>query len=134
MVRVRSSLLPIHWAKVSGKDRNLTSPLAITNVIYDLWCNKCRFSPSASIGSDQYTGKTENLASSRFSAHKSDVNTGKLSKAVSDHFNLPGHTTSDMRFLPFEKITSSDPTLLKPREEYWIMKKKNLEFGINRQK
>ena len=104
------------------------------NVIYDLWCNKCRNSPAVSLGSDQYTGKTENMASSRFNNHKSDVNLGKISKGVSEHFNSPGHSASDMRFLPFEKINSNDPTLLRSREEYWIEKKKNLEFGINRQK
>ena len=104
------------------------------NVIYDLWCNKCRNSPSAKPGADQYTGKTENMASNRFNSHKSDINTGKLSKAVTDHFHLPGHSISDMKFLPFEKVNSDDPTLLKSREEFWILRKENLQHGINHQK
>ena len=74
------------------------------------------------------------MASNRFSSHKSDVNTGKISKSVAEHFNLPGHKPSDMRFLPFEKVFSNDPTVLSSREEYWILKKKTLEFGLNRQK
>ena len=104
------------------------------NLIYDLWCNKCKNSPSLANGSYQYTGKTGNTASIRFSAHKSDVNTGKISKAISEHFNLPGYKASDMRFLPFEQVFSDDPFVLSSSEEYWILKKRNLEFGLNRQK
>ena len=74
------------------------------------------------------------MASNRFNSHKSDINVGNISKGVAEHFNLPGHSTSNMRFLPFEKINSDDPTLLRSREEYWISRKHNLEFGINRQK
>ena len=54
-------------------------------------------------------------------------------KAVARHFNLPGHSSSDMRFLPFEVVTG-DSTLLASREEFWIRKKKTLESGINLQK
>ena len=61
---------------------------------------------------------------SRFSKHKSDVNTMK-DKAVPNHFNLPGHSSSDMRFLPFEVIKGGgDATLLASREQYGIDKKK----------
>ena len=85
--------------------------------------------------SDQYTGKTTDKASNRFSSHKSDVNTFKISKAIGEHFNLPGHKPSDMRYLPFEKVyPENDPMVLSSREDYWILKKKNLEFGINRRK
>ena len=103
------------------------------NVIYDLWCNKCRHSAMANPGSDQYTGKTSDDGAARFSRHKSDVNTSK-DKAVSAHFNQPGHSSSDMRFLPFEVLPTDDKTLLASREQYWIRKKKTFEVGINRQK
>ena len=88
----------------------------------------------ANPGSDQYTGKSQNSAAERFSGHKSDVNTGKLYKAVASHFNQPGHKTSDLRFLPFEVVKGNDPFLLASREQYWIRKKKSFELGINRQK
>ena len=125
-----------HYSSATNEYFPIKSFITCTskNIIYDLWCQKCRDSPSAIRGSDQYTGKTEKMASSRFSSHKSDTNTGKISKAVAEHFHLPGHKFSDIRFLPFEKINSNDPTLLRSREEYWISKKKNLEYGINRQK
>ena len=85
-------------------------------MIYDLWCSKCRNSPSSAPGSDQYTGKTIGTAAMRFSNHKSDVNTGKISKAIAEHFNGPGHKTSDMRFLPFEIVRGNDPMLLTSRD------------------
>ena len=97
-----------------------------------MWCKKCRNDPSAVKSSDQYVGKTSDMASNRFSSHKSDVNNLRTSKAIGDHFNLPGHKPSDMRFLPFEKVFGEDQTLLSSREEYWIQEKKTLEFGINR--
>ena len=86
--------------------------------------NKCRNSACANPGSDQYTGKTLNQAAERFSGHKSDINTGKISKAVANHFSQPGHKSSDIRFLPFEIVRNNDPTLLVSREQYarlWIV-------------
>ena len=125
-----------HYSTATGESFKIKNFITCTtsNVIYDLWCDKCRNSPSVTKGSDQYTGRTSNMASIRFSAHKSDVNTGRISKAVSEHFKLPGHKVSDMRFLPFEIVTESNETLLASRETYWIDRKKNLQFGINRQK
>ena len=49
------------------------------------------------------------------------------------HFNQPGHSSSDLRFLPFE-VVHGDETLLSSREQYWIKKKRTFELGINRQK
>ena len=88
-----------HFSSATGETFPIKNRLTCTteNLIYDLWCNKCRNSPSATAGSEQYTGKTSNMASNRFSSHKSDVNTGKISKSVAEHFNLPGHKPSDMR-------------------------------------
>ena len=77
---------------------------------------------------------SSNQASERFSGHKSDITTGKISKAVANHFSQPGHKASDIRFLPFEIIKTNDPTLLASREQYWIQKKRTLESGLNRQK
>ena len=63
----------------------------------------------------------------------SDVRT-KKNKAIAEHFNGPGHSLSDMLFLPFEKIKYEDETLLASRETFWIRTKKSYEVGINRQK
>ena len=124
-----------HMASATGEVFPITSAITCQtkNVIYDLWCDKCRNSVTPDPGSEQYTGKTSGDGATRFSHHKSDVTTQK-DKAVSSHFQLPGHSSSDMRFLPFEAIAEDDGTLLASREEYWIKKKKTLECGINRKK
>ena len=100
------------------------------NIIYDLWCDKCKSSADPGLG--HYVGKTTLDGATRFSQHKSDVNLGK-NTAVARHFNLPGHSSSHMRYLPFECV-AGDATLLASREEYWIRKKKTFESGINLQK
>ena len=121
-----------HMALSTGEEFPIKDIITCTsqNIIYDLWCDKCK--QSADPGSGQYTGKTTGDGATRFSAHKSDVNLCK-DKAVAKHFNLPGHSSSDMRYLPFE-IVHGDATLLASREEYWIKTKKTFEFGINRHK
>ena len=125
-----------HTSGVTGEIFPITSVITCTTncIIYDLWCDRCRNSAAAMPGSDHYTGKSENTASERFTGHRSDVSTGKIFKAVAQHFNQPGHKLSDMRFLPFETVNSNDPMVLASREAYWIEKKKTFEFGINRQK
>ena len=126
----------IPHSSATGEVFPITSMITCTSkcLIYDLWCHRCRNSASANPGSDQYTGKTEDSASKRFNGHKSDIITGKIYKAVAEHFHQPGHQLSDLRFLPFESVNSSDPTVLASREQYWISKKQTFNLGINRQK
>jgi hypothetical protein len=62
----------------------------------------------------------------------SDIKTKKVEKPVGAHFNLPGHTASDMVFLPFEKLRIQDKTMLDVRERFWIEKKKTFLYGLNR--
>ena len=102
------------------------------NIIYDLWCEKCRNSATPNPGCGHYVGKTSGDGATRFSNHKSDVHL-KKDKAVSEHFNLPGHSSSDMKFLPFE-VVAGDATLLSAREQFWIKKKGTFGTGLNRQK
>ena len=125
-----------HTSGVTGETFPIKSVITCTskNIIYDLWCEKCRNSVAANPGSDHYVGKTQNTAAQRFGSHKSDVNMGKIFKPVSEHFIKPGHKKSDMKFLPFEVVNSNDQTLLASRESYWIQKKKTYEYGINRRK
>ena len=117
-----------HMASATGEVFPITSVITCKtkNIIYNLWCDKCRGSPGAIPGCDQYTGKSSNDGATRFSGHKSDINTRK-NKAVAEHFNQPGHSSSDARFLPFE-VVHGDETLLNSREQYWINKKKLLNL------
>ena len=122
-----------HKSTATGEVFPITSSITCTDdfILYDIICKKCTsLHPGEN---DLYTGKTTDSAASRSSAHRSDVRTGKK-KAVPEHFNGPGHSISDMLFVPFEKIMNKDETLLKSREEYWIRRKLSYEKGINRQK
>ena len=60
-------------------------------------------------------------------------------KPVGAHFRLPGHSHSDMVFLPIEKVISKDKFVLEAREAYWIDKYESvktkpvdtIEHGLN---
>ena len=121
-----------HMALSTGEEFPINQIITCTtkNIIYDLWCDKCKNTADPGLG--HYVGKSTLDGATRFSQHKSDVNLGK-NTAVARHFNLPGHSSSHMRYLPFECV-AGDATLLASREEYWIRKKKTLESGINLQK
>jgi len=97
-----------HMASATGETFPITSAITYStkNVIYDLWCNKCRNSAMANPGSEQYTGNTSGDGATRFSAHKSDVNNLR-DKAVAQGFSQPGHSSADIRFLPFEVVVGT---------------------------
>ena len=78
----------------------------------------------------------------RFGEHVGSVtqpSQANTSKPVGAHFRLPGHSHSDMVFLPIEKVASKDKFVLEAREDYWIKKydciKANsihdIEHGLN---
>ena len=122
-----------HKSTVTGEFFPIKSPITCTDdfVIYNILCKKCATEHPGD--NDMYTGKTKDYMASRASAHRSDTRTGK-NKAVPEHFNGPGHSLSEMQFLPFERVFNRDETLLASREEYWIRKKQSYERGMNRQK
>ena len=95
-----------------------------TYIIYSITCKLC---PKV-----QYIGQTYQTATKRFSLHHSDIITKKVHKPVAAHFNLPGHGTSAMIFLPFEKLRFPDKTMLDVREDFWIQKKKTFLYGLNK--
>ena len=53
--------------------------------------------------------------------------------AVSDHFNLPGHSLNNLELIPLELINSNRDAIRKAREAFLIYKGKTLEpSGMNR--
>ena len=80
----------------------------------------------------QYVGESERSLQDRFSEHRGYVINNHLSKATGYHFNLPGHTVSDMRVTILEKIHSSDPFVRKQREELFIQKLNTKYKGLNK--
>ena len=75
------------------------------------------------------------LTDERFGEHRRSVeNPHNLScpTFISEHFNLPGHSTKDMQLIPLELIRNSRDSVRKARETYLIDKGKMLEpLGIN---
>ena len=62
-----------------------------------------------------------------FGAHRSDVNSQK-DKAISNHFNSPGHSISDMTITIVEKIYNKNPLFLREKEKFY-MKLFNTRLG-----
>lgn len=80
----------------------------------------------------QYIGETNKTLNQRFQQHKGYVNNKKLDKATGAHFNLPGHSVSDMRISVVEKIYNQDNFFRKEREKFYINKFHSKLKGLNR--
>ena len=91
------------------------------NIIY---CIECKVPRCKHI---QYIGKTSDPLKVRFGAHRSDVNSQK-DKAISNHFNSPGHSISDMTITIVEKIYNKNPLFLREKEKFY-MKLFNTRLG-----
>ena len=93
------------------------------NVIYCITCKKCKM---------QYIGETGRVAKERFKEHISYVENKQLEKATGEHFNLRGHSVSDMEFAVLEKVFSQDPGVRKERESLYIKNFNTKYKGINK--
>ena len=80
----------------------------------------------------EYCGKTTQQISQRFYQHYMSVINKELTKPVSEHFNLRGHTINDMKMIPFEKLRDKNETRLTIREKYWIVEKDSVTKGLNK--
>ena len=54
-------------------------------------------------------------------------------KSTQEHFNLPGHSLSDMTLTVLEIVKSSDDVYRKEREKYCIRKFNTYYKGLNKQ-
>ena len=91
-------------------------------VIYLLECKKCK---------KQYVGKTTRALSARFREHLYDIKHGH-NKSVSNHFNLPGHSSDDVTVTILEQIEDTCKSKLKAKEKDWIEKMGTLDpHGLN---
>ena len=95
------------------------------NLVYCISCDRCL---------EQYVGETEKTLSQRFAQHRGYVNNQKLDQATGEHFNLPGHSLSDMKVTILEKLHSDDPNMRKIRESYYIKKLNTKYKGMNKKK
>ena len=96
------------------------------NVIYCISCNKqsCKFV--------QYIGETKRPLKKRFSDHVYYVRKPDLTQPTGLHFNLPGHSISNMKICIVEKCSQNSDLYRKEREEYFIEKFNTKYEGLNR--
>ena len=59
----------------------------------------------------QYVGKTQNPLHIHLNGHHFDIKNNKTEKSVAAHFNIPGHSLSDLTILVIEKVRTLDPTV-----------------------
>ena len=63
----------------------------------------------------KYIGETERELRERISEHRGYIYNKILSQATGAHFNLPGHSLSDMMVTILEKVKSQDELYRKER-------------------
>ena len=100
----------------------MSSPAA--GVIFTVSCLKLS-GECARLGGPLYVGCTTRPGKVRFAEHIGSVrqpSQAKTIKPVGAQFRLPGHTHSDMVFLPIENVVNKDKFVLEAREAYWIKK------------
>jgi hypothetical protein len=109
-----------HTCNHTGGELHHQHPLELhnTGVIYCITCTKDS-GQCVQLGGPQYIGCTGRMAKTRFSEHVGSVTQpgqSNTNKPVGVHFRSAGHSHSDMRMLPIEKVRSSDPFVLEAKE------------------
>ena len=84
----------------------------------------------------QYIGETKRKIRERFTEHREGTNNphhANSTAAVPTHFNLPGHSSADMRLIPLELQPTINASHRKARETFLIHRGNTLSpEGINR--
>ena len=106
-------------------DINCEADCTTTNIVYCLSCGKC---------GEQYIGTSKKALKERFKEHKGYVTNfvNHPDKVTGAHFNLPGHSVSDMKITVVEKVFNPDPMIREQREKYYINKFQAKYKGMNR--
>ena len=80
----------------------------------------------------KYVGETERILKFRLAEHRGYVNNND-DTATGEHFNMPGHSLSDLTVTILERVKSTDDLYRKEREKYFIRKFNTYYRGLNRQ-
>ena len=95
------------------------------NVVYAIYCNKRECSEM------KYIGETMRTFRERFKEHLEYVRGNNQNQAVGKHFNLPGHSISNMRALIIEHCKGKTDMYRKIRELFYIQKLETCHKGMN---
>ena len=78
----------------------------------------------------RYIGETSRILKFRLAEHRGYVNNGD-DTATGEHFNLPGHSLSDLSITILEQVKKKDDLYRKEREKYFIRKFNTFYRGLN---
>ena len=81
----------------------------------------------------EYIGQTGRSLSTRFNEHLGYVRT-KSNDPTGQHFNLPGHSISNMEVSVLEKVFEKSRAVRETRESFWIQEFQTVSKGINDKK
>ena len=81
----------------------------------------------------RYIGQTQRMLKTRMAEHRRYVSNNMDNISTGAHFNLPGHSQSDMKISVVEKVKKKDKVYREIREEYHINKFNTYHEGLNRQ-
>ena len=113
--------------RINGTEWKINQSLncEISNCIYMIECKKdnCNM---------RYIGETKRILKFRLADHRGYVNNGD-DTATGEHFNLPGHSLSDLSITILEQVKRKDTLYRKEREKYFIRKFNTFYRGLNRQ-
>ena len=98
------------------------------NVIYYLYCDK------VSCKSAQYIGETGRKFNERLKEHLGYIRTKKLEQPTGAHFNLPGHSISNLKAVVLERCKENSATYRKLRESHLINRFKSTVTGLNQKR
>ena len=95
------------------------------NIVYAIICKKeaCR---------QVYIGETKRILKFRLADHRGYVLNKQTNQATGHHFNLPGHSLSDLQITAIEQVRKNDVIYRRQREEYHIRRFNTLHQGINK--
>ena len=81
-----------------------------------------------------YIGQTGCMLKNMILEHIGYISNKDTSKATGEHFNLPGHSLSDLTVTILEQVKVNDQMYREEREHYLIRKFNTYYNGINRLK
>ncbi|XP_053886742.1 uncharacterized protein LOC128838514 [Malaclemys terrapin pileata] len=95
-----------------------------TNVIYAIMCQQC--------SSAMYIGQTGQSLRKRINGHKSDIRNHNTQKPVGEHFNLSGHSVTDLRVAILQQKNFKNRLQRETPELELICKLDTINSGLNK--
>ena len=96
-----------------------------SNIVYMIDCQKYNCKA-------RYIGESGRPLRYRLAEHRGYVVNNLTHKPTGAHFNLPGHSLSDLKIIIIEQVKIQDSQYRKEREKYFINKFNTYHEGMNK--